>query len=137
MLLELRKQKGFTLLELLIVIVIIGILIALVLPNLINGPIKARDVSRKENLNAISSGLEQYYNDNSAYPATITQLTAGTPPYLKEIPKDPKTQTDYVYTALPSGGPIYTSFTLQAKLENKNDKEINVPPETYQVVNKQ
>ncbi len=136
MLKGIRQQKGFTLLELLIVIVIIGILIALVLPNLINGPVRARDVRRKEDLNGISSGLEQYYNDNSLYPATLAQLTGTTPPYLKEIPKDPKTNADYTYTPLPAGGP-YTSFTLQATLENKNDKAINVQPDTYQVVNKQ
>lgn len=108
--LAIRKQKGFTLLELLIVIVIIGILIALVLPNLINGPIRARDVRRKEDLNAISSGLEQYYNDNQAYPAAMADLTAGS--YLKEVPKDPRSNADYTYTALPATGPPYTSFTL-------------------------
>lgn len=132
----LRKQKGFTLLELLIVIVIIGILIALVLPNLINGPIRARDVRRKEDLNSISSGLEQYYNDNQSYPAALTALTAGD--YLKTIPQDPKTKSDYTYNPLPAGGPVYTSFELQATLENKNDKEIKSgTTDTYEVKNKQ
>lgn len=132
----LRKQKGFTLLELLIVIVIIGILIALVLPNLINGPIRARDVRRKEDLNSISSGLEQYYNDNQSYPATLASLTTGN--YLKTIPQDPKTKTDYTYNALPAGGPVYTSFQLQATLENKNDKDIKSgTTDTFEVVNKQ
>ncbi len=134
--LAIRKQKGFTLLELLIVIVIIGILIALVLPNLINGPIRARDVRRKEDLNAISSGLEQYYNDNQAYPAAMADLTAGS--YLKEVPKDPRSNADYTYTALPATGPPYTSFTLTATLENKNDKDVKSgTTDTYEVVNKQ
>ncbi len=132
----LRKQKGFTLLELLIVIVIIGILIALVLPNLINGPIRARDVRRKEDLNSISSGLEQYYNDNQSYPAALADLTAGN--YLKTIPQDPKSKTDYTYNPLPAGGPVYTSFELQATLENKNDKDAKPNTNgTYEVVNKQ
>ena len=137
MLNSLRKPKGFTLLELLIVIVIIGILIALVLPNLINGPIRARDVRRKEDLNSISSGLEQYYNDNSAYPAVLTTLTSGTPQYLKNIPNDPKSGGGYVYAPQPAGGPVFTGFNLEATLENQNDKDINVPPATYRVVNKQ
>lgn len=134
--LAIRKQKGFTLLELLIVIVIIGILIALVLPNLINGPIRARDVRRKEDLNAISSGLEQYYNDNQAYPAAMTDLTTGS--YLKEVPTDPRSNSNYAYTPLPNTGPPYTSFTLQATLENQNDKDIKSgTTDTYEVVNKQ
>lgn len=117
----LRKRQGFTLLELLIVIVIIGILIALVLPNLITGPQRARDSRRKSDLNAIHSGLEQYYNDNSAYPTALTALTAGASPYLKSIPADPKSNNAYTYTT--TGTPP-SSYVLQATLENKNDKEI-------------
>ena len=133
-----RKRKGFTLLELLIVIVIIGILLVLVLPNLINGPIRARDVKRKQDLNAISSGLEQYYNDNQAYPLALTSLT-GSATYLKEVPKDPKTKADYTYTPSDTNGnAIYTSFVLQATLENTDDKEIKSgTTATYEVVNKQ
>lgn len=130
-----RKQKGFTLLELLIVIVIIGILITLVLPGLINGPIQARDIRRKEDLNAISNSLNQYYNNNQAYPAALADLTAGS--YIKEIPKDPRSNADYIYTPLPATGPAYSSFTLQATLENKSDKDIKPgTTETYEVVNR-
>lgn len=134
--LAIRKQKGFTLLELLIVIVIIGILIVLVLPNLINGPIKARDSSRKQHLYAISNGLEQYYNDNQAYPAALSDLVPGN--HLKEIPKDPRSQADYSYTPLPATGPPYTSFTVQATLENENDKDIKTgTTDTYEIANQQ
>lgn len=94
------------------------------------------DVIRKSDLNAIASGLEQYYNDNQAYPAAMTDLTAGN--YLKEIPTDPRSNNSYTYTPLPNTGPPYTSFTLQATLENQNDKDIKSgTTDTYEVVNKQ
>jgi len=138
MIATLRKQKGFTLLELLIVIVIIGILIALVLPNLISGPARARDSKRKTDMRDIRNGLEQYYNDNSTYSADLTTLTTGSTPYVKSLPKDPKTGTDYPYTPSPAGGPTFSSYTLSATLENKNDKDIKTgTPDTYEITNAQ
>ena len=138
MLTALRKNKGFTLLELLIVIVIIGILIALVLPNLISGPARARDSKRKTDLRDIRNGLEQYYNDNSSYPSGLTTLTTGSTPYVKTLAKDPKSGADYTYTPSPAGGPTYSSYTLQATLENKNDKDIKSgTTDTYEVTNAQ
>lgn len=97
---------------------------------------QARDVRRKEDLNSLSSGLEQYYNDNQAYPSSLSKLTSEN--YLKTIPTDPSTGSSYSYVPLPAGGPVYTSFTLRATLENKNDKDIKSgTSSTYEVVNKQ
>jgi general secretion pathway protein G len=124
MLFGLHKQKGFTLLELLIVVVIIGILLLLVLPNLIAGPARARDARRKADLRSIKDGLEQYYNDNSNYPAALSALTAGSAGYIPSVPQDPKTGKDYTYTPAPAGGPTYSSYTVQTTLEYENDKDI-------------
>lgn len=140
MLFGLHKKKGFTLLELLIVVVIIGILLLLVLPNLISGPARARDARRKADLREISNGLEQYYNDNSSYPAALNSLTAGAAPYVKSVPNDPKTGTGYTYNPAPSGGPTYTSYTLQTVLEYENDKDIKPNSNnsrTYEVTSSQ
>jgi general secretion pathway protein G len=119
---NLRKQGGFTLLELLIVIVIIGILALLIIPNITSAPKKARDTQRKTDLKAVQKGLEEYFVSNNAYPAALTDLTAGAAPILKTVPTDPKNSSPYtyVYTPAPTGGP-YTTYTLDACLENGGD----------------
>lgn len=73
--LKYKSQKGFTIVELLIVIVVIGILAALVLNTFSGVQARARDTQRQTDINAIATQLEVYYNDNSGYPviADVTQ----------------------------------------------------------------
>ena len=63
-----KVQQGFTIIELLIVIAIIGILAGLVLNNFQGAQAKARDVQRKADINAIHGKLEEFYNNNNGYP---------------------------------------------------------------------
>lgn len=62
------SQKGFTIVELLIVIVVIGILAALVLNTFSGVQKRARDTQRQTDINAIATQLEVYYNDKGGYP---------------------------------------------------------------------
>ncbi|HUC87300.1 MAG TPA: type II secretion system protein GspG [Candidatus Saccharimonadales bacterium] len=140
----LRTQGGFTLLELLIVIVIVGILAFLIVPSITSGPQKARDAQRKHDLSTIKSALETYYNDSNSYPSSQATanaptcvasqanclgnaLTGGSTPYLKTIPSDPKNSGPYVYTYSPTpsgcGTGACTSYTLTAQLENTSDAQ--------------
>jgi prepilin-type N-terminal cleavage/methylation domain-containing protein len=64
--------KGFTIVELLIVIVVIGILAALVLNAFGNVQAKARDTQRQTDVRSLATALEVYYNNNGNYPATIS-----------------------------------------------------------------
>jgi type IV pilus assembly protein PilA len=134
----LKKQEGFTLLELLIVIVIIGILAVLIVPNLASGPQRARDAQRKSDLRNVKTALETYYNDKNGYPASGTisdDLTTGGT-YLKALPTDPKTKANYTYTPSPDGcaSGACTSYVLQATLENTKDGEIKAgTTATYEV----
>ncbi len=63
-----NSQKGFTIVELLIVIVVIGILAALVLNTFAGVQKRARDTERQTDATAISTQLERYYADNGRYP---------------------------------------------------------------------
>lgn len=67
-----KAQKGFTIIELLIVIAIIAILALLVLNNIQGAQAKARDQQRTTDINAIATQLEAFYNENSYYPAALT-----------------------------------------------------------------
>lgn len=129
----LKKQEGFTLLELLIVIVIIGILAVLIIPNLVSGPQRARDSQRKSDLRNIKTALETYYNDNNSYPtaggASCTPSTCLATPlqpnYMKTVPNDPKGGQNYTYTPSPAScaAGACTSYTLSANLENDKDPQ--------------
>ena len=113
-----KKQEGFTLLELLIVIVIIGILALLIVPNVVSAPKKSRDTKRKTDLREVKNSLEAYRIDKGDYPATLDDLVdAGE---LKAVPTDPKNTEPYTYNYTP--GNSNTTYTLTACLENAGDE---------------
>lgn len=88
------KKKAFTLVEMLIVVVIIGILAAALIPRLTGAQSKARDAARKWNLNQISTALTQYFNDKGVYidwyctSASAFSWLIWT--YINSIPLDPQ-----------------------------------------------
>lgn len=61
-------KKGFTLVELLVVISIIGTLVAILLPNFMGARERAKDAQKIQDAYAIKNALRMYYNDNQAYP---------------------------------------------------------------------
>jgi len=70
-----KAQKGFTIIELLIVIAIIAILAGLVLNNFQGAQAKARDTQRVTRTNALHSKLEEFYNEASAYPNSVSDAS--------------------------------------------------------------
>lgn len=84
-----REPNGFTLLELLIVMTVIGILATIAIPSLIQYPVRAKEAVLKTNLKELRSALEQHYADKGRYPATLDELL---PKYLKRMPIDPFTK---------------------------------------------
>ena len=85
------RAAGFTLLELLIVIALIGILAALVVPQFRKTPDKAREAVLKEDLFTLRDVIDQYFADKGKYPATLEALVEEG--YLRAIPVDPFTNS--------------------------------------------
>lgn len=87
----LNRERGFTLIEMIIVIAIIGILAAVAMPNMQNAPKRAREAVLKEDLYQIRSSIDQYLGDRGQYPGSLQELVdAG---YLRFMPMDPVTRS--------------------------------------------
>jgi general secretion pathway protein G len=84
-----EKRPGFTLIEILIVLSIIGILLGLAVPQYQMSVKRAREAVLKENLFIIRKMIDQYYQDKQKYPPTLQSLVEEH--YLKSMPVDPIT----------------------------------------------
>lgn len=100
-------RKGFTLVELMIVIAIIGILAAVLYPSLMGYLERTRDTNRQQAMNQVGTALGTYFADMNAYPKQgnakclddikgVIEGTGKAVQYLKAIPKDPKAASNKI-----------------------------------------
>jgi len=138
---NIRKTKGFTLIEIMVVMVILGLLVALVAPNIMGRGDDARVTTAKAQLRNISSALDMYRLDNSHYPSTDQGLEAlvrepsGFPEprnwnpdgYLSSVPKDPW-GNEYQYVSPGRDGPydLYSRGADGREGGEGNNAEISV-----------
>jgi general secretion pathway protein G len=113
------RQYGFTLIEIMVVVVILGILASVVVPRIMDNPDKARVAKARHDIQALESALDVYRLDNFVYPTTDQGLealvtmptTAPEPPnwkqggYIKKLRKDPW-GNDYLYLSPGEHGDI-------------------------------
>ena len=104
-----KKLRGFTLVELLIVIAIISILISIGLASFRRVQMQSRDRQRQAALTNIQGALEQYYSDYNEYPASLNDLTSApnSEVYIRAIPIPPTIATQANYSISPGSGQTY------------------------------
>ncbi len=89
---ERRSQGGFTLIEIMVVVVIIGMLATMILPKVLGRQDEAFIAKAKSDIRALSSSVKLYKLDNFKYPSALSELaTSGAKGrgYLDKVPKDP------------------------------------------------
>jgi prepilin-type N-terminal cleavage/methylation domain-containing protein len=116
-----KQQKGFTLVEILIVVGIILLLSIIVLMNVRGQMAHATDAKRKTDLSTLSKFFEDYYNDHGTFPnQSATDVCGGViAPYITNIPCDPVSKTHYGYFPAINGG-----YRICAKLSDTTDPAI-------------
>jgi general secretion pathway protein G len=109
----LKRNQGFSLAEMMVVIVIIGLLVTMVVPNVMAKLGKAYLTKAKGDINQISQALDEFATDNGLnYPDSLDQLTEPNESgdaYIKVIPQDPW-KRDYMYDP-PSNGDDYRIYS--------------------------
>jgi len=129
-----NMKRGFTLIELLVVVSIIGVLTAIILPNMVSMRERAKDSRTKSNLDELKTALRLYYNDYQSYPtdngagkmmgcgtdgnelcSPDGAFTAGVQTYMKQLP------SSFYYEQIDSGD----GFLIYVVLNNLSDSEVD------------
>ena len=128
-----RDKRGFTLVELLVVIVVLAVLAAIVLPKFMNSGTRSKESALKSDLKLLRNAVSLFQADTSAYPKTLADLAATSAPakgldsagaevsitatdwhgpYIDSVPKDPISKADFSYGATsPNVGKVTSSST--------------------------
>jgi general secretion pathway protein G len=85
-----RTTRGFTLVELMVVLTVIALLLSVVVPDYVGRMRRAEEAVLKENLVVMRDALDKHYADAGKYPGSLDELVAKR--YLRAIPQDPFTQ---------------------------------------------
>ena len=124
------RRRGFTLVELLIVIIIIAVLAAVVIPKFINSGARSREAALRADLQLYRNAIELFKNDTGAFPATLSALAATTAPatgldsagaskaiintdwkgpYVDAIQNDPVSSAAFTYSVTAPVGKVTSS----------------------------
>ena len=98
-----KPARGFTLVELLVVLSIIGLLISIAAPNYVGRTARAEEAVLREDLRIMRDAIDKHYADAGRYPDTLQDLVAKR--YLRTLPNDPFTRSNSTWIAVPPQDP--------------------------------
>jgi general secretion pathway protein G len=98
-----RGIRGFTLVELMVVLTVIALLLSVVVPDYVGRIRRAEEAVLKENLLLLRDALDKHYADAGKYPVSLEDLVVKR--YLRAIPPDPFTHSPGTWVAVPPGDP--------------------------------
>ncbi len=133
-----RRARGFTLIEIMVVVVIIGLLAAIIVPQVVGNVDKARVAKAKQDIQSIETALTMYKLDNFSYPTSEEGLKALVQKpddpnvqnwreggYLQHLPNDPWGHP-YQYQVPPTHGGEYDLFSFGPAQPDQNDSNAEI-----------
>lgn len=95
-----RRHRGFTLVELLVVLTIIATLLSIAVPRYSGSVDRAKEATLRENLATMRDAIDKYHADRNVYPGTLEELAAQK--YLRKVPLDPVTDSTTSWILVPA-----------------------------------
>ena len=96
---RLGRNAGFTMIELLVALAIIGLMLALAYPRYFSSLERSKEVVLRENLRTVRETIDKFYGDTARYPETLEELVEKK--YLRAVPVDPVTDSATTWQLLP------------------------------------
>lgn len=112
------RKKGFTLIELSVVVAIIGVLVAAVTPMYSKSVTRAKESALKQNLHTLRSLISDYYKDNEKWPESLDTLVKDG--YLRSVPVDPFTKRTDTWVFVPSEEGLNDLYDVKSAAEGQS-----------------
>lgn len=121
-----RRASGFTLLEMMLVVVIIGVLATVVIFNIAGAGDEAKRGATVTTLSQLKSSLDLYYSRTSTYPVNLDALLTANPPLITKVPLDGWGRPFVYYSPAQEPGKPYTLYSLGVDNQPGTEDDVNV-----------